>query len=169
LVRHDLPLVKPCWLSQVTSLLSMCLSWDWLAYSSPGPPFSLFKNGDEVTASRLCFRQTQDRKFFVSKLWLWVNLSQSHIHRMKTAEEITWKSFHFQADRWKFWKFLKLRLNHSTKVTVLMLKGGDPIPPPPLIVIPCISVAYLKSSLVPTAPQATNNKLHIYPRHLPRD
>ena len=26
LVRHDLPLVKPCWLSPVTSLLSMCLS-----------------------------------------------------------------------------------------------------------------------------------------------
>jgi len=26
LIRHNLPLVKPCWLSPVTSLLSMCLS-----------------------------------------------------------------------------------------------------------------------------------------------
>jgi len=26
LVRHDLPLVKPCWLCQITSLLFMCLS-----------------------------------------------------------------------------------------------------------------------------------------------
>jgi len=26
LVRHDLPMLKPCWLSSVTSLLSKCLS-----------------------------------------------------------------------------------------------------------------------------------------------
>lgn len=49
-------------------------------------------------------------------------------------------------------KILKLRLNHSTKVTVLMLKGGDPIPSPPLTVIPRIYAAYLKSPLVLTAP-----------------